>query len=52
MPRSHGHGDELVGAVGGVLGVDDLGEEEVGEGLGLGEATARGQRGAEHWNRF
>ena len=43
-----GHGHKLFGLVSGDLGVDDLGEEPVGEGLGLGEGRALRQGGAEH----
>jgi len=44
LSRSHGHRDEFVRAVGGVLRVDDLGQEEVCELLTLGEASS-GRKG-------
>ena len=49
---THRHRDELVGEVRGVLGVDDLGEEEVCEGARLGEAAAGRQRRTEHRHRL
>ena len=50
--RPHRHRDELVGEVRGVLCVDDLGQQEVGEGARLGEAAAGRQRRTEHGHRL
>ena len=48
LPRADRHGDELVRLVGGVLRVDDLGQQEVSEVAVLLKYAPLGQRRPKH----
>ena len=52
LARASGHGGKLLGPMSGVLGVDDLGEEELGKRLGFRERGAGRNRRTEDGHLF